>query len=152
MKTLKNNFPLTAVAFIVCIGFFMGCEKYNFVRDGFIGFYKNDTVNNQLVGTWVSCGSSTYNDPVCGQWHTNPFFIDTISFCTNGYMKDNFEIGLDGYQYILTSDTTLFFKNDNWNNNFKIKFVNNTDLIIYDWRHRDFLNYVYHVRFKKITI
>ena len=114
---------------------------------------QEETINvKQFVGTWVSCGLSyTDEDPDCDCLKENG--TDTISFLSNNYMTDNFKFGLSNCKYELTSDTTILIQrdSDNWSNVFAFKFSNDgSNLIIYNWRHRDVANYVYHVCFKKI--
>lgn len=156
MKSKKFP-PMMAVALagLMCLA---GCEKEKTAENNTTVVQEETIdetfVNNekQLVGTWVSCGLSyTGEDPDCECLKENG--IDTISFLSNKYMTDNFRYGLNDCKYELTSDTTILIQrdSDNWSNAFAFKFANDgSNLIIYNWRHRDMANYVYHVCFKKI--
>ena len=141
--------PLVAMVFLAGTMFFAGCEKEKQNNDVYKVLNESE---NQLVGTWVSCGFSyTDEDPNCNCLDGDE--KDTISFLANGYMTDNFKSGLNNYRYKKTSDTTILIQrdSDNWQVVFAFKFSNNaSNLIMYNWRHRDVANYVYNVCFKKI--
>ena len=151
MKTSNIISLLSAALLTGALLLFAGCEKKTNMMNEDLS-----TIEKKLIGTWVSCGFSTFSeDPYCGCHYGNMSYleIDTITFHANHYILDNFEYGLSDFKYYLSSDSTILIKRDSndLSLHFHFKFTDNySHLIIYNWRHRDFANYVYDVCLTKL--
>lgn len=149
---MKKPFILPVLATVLFVGamIFAECEKASEVQAPTMN-KTNPNTEKQLLGTWVSCGVSySRKDPACTGM--NGMQTDTVIFHANHYITDNFKQGLNNCSYALASDTTILVQRDSNNWLFRFKLINNdSNLIIYHWRHRDYANYVYNVCFKKIN-